>query len=133
MFSGLFNIGAWILISALMAQRPFVPVSGIPVQAEKIRYWPSIEFRLEGPIPNGYYDLCVTGNAICQVTPARDVQTDQTGAVTLTGERQSALAKVNVDVNRSIRPYSDGKDVWQVNPRRGDCKDYALSKKQRLI
>ena len=44
------------------------------------------------------------------------------------------LASVNSSVNRSIRPKDDGKlDKWQTNVRVGDCEDYALTKRARLL
>lgn len=48
---------------------------------------------------------------------------------------QSILASVNRSVNRSIRPKNDikGKDVWSLDPRSGDCEDYALTKRSHLM
>lgn len=47
---------------------------------------------------------------------------------------RSQLESVNRSVNRSIRPKNDrGKDVWAINVSAGDCEDYALTKRARLI
>lgn len=47
------------------------------------------------------------------------------------------LRRVNDDVNASIRPVSDRPgplgDVWSLAPRQGDCEDYAITKRHRLI
>ena len=46
------------------------------------------------------------------------------------------LRAVNASVNRSIRPVNDRPDqgdVWQVNVKSGDCEDFALTKRDRLI
>lgn len=43
------------------------------------------------------------------------------------------LDAVNRAVNRSIAPRSDIGDIWRVYPSRGDCEDYALTKKAELI
>lgn len=47
----------------------------------------------------------------------------------------STIKQVNLAVNRSIRPRNDpnGKDVWTLNPASGDCEDYVVSKRARLI
>jgi predicted transglutaminase-like cysteine proteinase len=45
------------------------------------------------------------------------------------------LRKVNERVNRSIHPKLDSvfEQVWRINPRSGDCKSYAVSKRHELI
>lgn len=43
------------------------------------------------------------------------------------------LQRINTKVNRSIRPIADKGDTWSVNVTRGDCEDYALTKRDQLI
>lgn len=44
------------------------------------------------------------------------------------------LNRVNRNVNASITPRSDERvDKWQLNGQYGDCEDYALTKRERLI
>ena len=43
------------------------------------------------------------------------------------------LNSVNRSVNASIRPVSDRTDTWSLNPKSGDCEDFALTKRSRLI
>jgi predicted transglutaminase-like cysteine proteinase len=45
------------------------------------------------------------------------------------------LNEVNRAVNSAIKPLNDtaGKDVWQLAPSQGDCEDYALTKRSKLI
>ncbi len=43
------------------------------------------------------------------------------------------LADVNSRVNGAIAPQRDGDDVWTPNASVGDCEDFALAKRQRLI
>jgi len=45
------------------------------------------------------------------------------------------MQSVNEEVNRSILPRDDppGTDVWDVSPTYGDCEDYAITKRKRLI
>ncbi|MBC6982574.1 transglutaminase-like cysteine peptidase [Caulobacter sp. 17J80-11] len=48
---------------------------------------------------------------------------------------QDLLRRVNAEVNRSIRYEAEppGQDVVRFGPRRGDCEDYAETKRIRLI
>jgi predicted transglutaminase-like cysteine proteinase len=56
-----------------------------------------------------------------------------TAQVTLTPNLLAVLKQVNHQVNRSIRPERDTTDVWELNPRSGDCEDYVLSKRSALV
>ena len=57
--------------------------------------------------------------------------------VTLTKARMAELVKVNRDVNRAIRPQENLNGVmaeeWLVAPREGDCNDYAVTKRHKLL
>ena len=53
-------------------------------------------------------------------------------------EQLAELASINLRVNREITPQEDGatggrRDEWVVDTTRGDCEDYALSKRKRLL
>jgi predicted transglutaminase-like cysteine proteinase len=43
------------------------------------------------------------------------------------------LGDVNTKVNRSIRGVDEATDQWDINVTSGDCEDYALTKRSRLI
>ena len=43
------------------------------------------------------------------------------------------LGDVNTAVNRSIRGVDEAMDQWDINVTSGDCEDYALTKRSRLI
>jgi len=43
------------------------------------------------------------------------------------------LRTVNSQVNAAIRPQANPRGGWKVNPSSGDCNDYALTKRSRLI
>ena len=48
------------------------------------------------------------------------------------------LVQVNLSVNRDIIPQADGTvggraDEWTLNATRGDCEDYVVQKRQRLL
>ncbi|MBB4294159.1 putative transglutaminase-like cysteine proteinase [Rhizobium leguminosarum] len=49
--------------------------------------------------------------------------------------RKSQLISVNTSVNHTIRPLNDkpGADVWSVDVTAGDCEDFALTKRKKLM
>lgn len=56
----------------------------------------------------------------------------------LTSIRWKQLQRINGEVNRSIRARPDrpgrgGGDVWSLAPKAGDCEDYVLTKRHRLM
>jgi predicted transglutaminase-like cysteine proteinase len=59
------------------------------------------------------------------------------GPLELTKARMAELQKVNRDVNRAIQPRenSDGvlAEQWLVAPHYGDCHDYAVTKRHKLL
>ncbi|GLR89082.1 hypothetical protein GCM10007857_57950 [Bradyrhizobium iriomotense] len=59
------------------------------------------------------------------------------GSVHLTEARWADLKEVNETVNRAIIPEPNAlgpaPEEWLIDPRRGDCNDYAVSKRHRLL
>ena len=59
------------------------------------------------------------------------------GPLRLTAERWAELARVNADVNHSITPKRDTEWLagqgWQISPKFGDCNDYAVTKRHKLL
>lgn len=54
--------------------------------------------------------------------------------VDLTPTKLGLLQSVNRRVNNSIEPYMpDGLETWVVNPEKGNCHDYAVTKRHELI
>lgn len=58
--------------------------------------------------------------------------------VFLTERRQQQLRDVNIAVNTAIEPRNDAiangfGDSWKLAPQAGDCEDYAITKRHRLI
>jgi predicted transglutaminase-like cysteine proteinase len=97
----------------------------------------SIGFGASAAVPVGYYQLCKKQNSVCIPTQGKNAHT-ASGAVVLTPALSKQLLSVNAEVNGSIRPETDMQqfgvaDRWSVSPRRGDCEDYALTKKARLL
>lgn len=82
--------------------------------------------------PIGAYQFCKEIPADCS-NPAGDQ-----GPLLLTEERWKTILKINYDVNSSITPMTD-MEVYGVEERwgyprtAGDCEDYALLKRKKLI
>ena len=95
----------------------------------------SITFGSKTGVPLGYFDLCKAHKSFCRLTRRSD-QID--GRVSLTKRKADQVMAVNAQVNRGIRSISDQAnhgvvDRWSISPRAGDCEDYALTKKKRLM
>lgn len=93
----------------------------------------SIVMRSAVPEPLGAYSLCYASPSHCRSRGARGLETAD-GAVRMDEKLWSVIQSVNLEVNRAIRPRRDGRtDVWQVGGRSGDCEDFALTKRDRLL
>jgi predicted transglutaminase-like cysteine proteinase len=90
------------------------------------------------PAPFGFIELCVRDSRVCSKVPARRVETHRNGAVVHSAARIEELIAVDRAVDRGIRPRRDRSingyaDRWQIGAREGDCEEYALEKRQRLL
>ncbi|MET4804751.1 transglutaminase-like cysteine peptidase [Bradyrhizobium sp. LB11.1] len=91
--------------------------------------------RFETPTlpPMAYTMFCLRYADECRARPMF-----RGGLVRLTGERWAILKQINQTVNRSINPdvgaeLSSGVEAWLINPDRGDCNDYAVTKRHELL
>jgi predicted transglutaminase-like cysteine proteinase len=112
------------------------PLAATPIQqiggAGVVRFGPVT------PTPRGYYELCKRQYGVCRASRARGVATTVTGAVVLTDKGHRDLVAINAGVNRGMRSQSDRSrygvaDRWAVGGASGDCEDFALAKRMRLI
>ena len=73
--------------------------------------------------PNGFYDMCAVSADECRPVAA-------TRSLDL-----AEVERINRAVNGEIRPEVEpaGVDVWRIGPRNGDCDDYVMTKRHRLI
>jgi len=83
--------------------------------------------------PKAFYSFCGSNPGECSRKNSKAGK-----SVKMTPERWGELNSVNRTVNRSVREVSDmmtagRKDVWQLPDAKGDCEDFALLKRQRLI
>ena len=82
--------------------------------------------------PYGFMEFCRRMPEECRKT------TTEAGRLSLTPERLNELDTVNSAINREIEPASDMEmygrsEYWTIPTTRGDCEDYALLKRKRLI
>lgn len=89
------------------------------------------EFRVTRA-PSGYLEFCRRSPGDCARNRARS------GRVVMNGRRWSELNSVNGRVNRAVRPTTDEQlygvpELWVYPDRFGDCEDYVLLKRKRLI
>lgn len=82
--------------------------------------------------PIGFIEFCIRNPGECSEVTAMP------RPVTLTPQRLTELDTVQWEVNRQVRPREDldqyGKaEYWNYPGRFGDCEDYALEKRRRLI
>ena len=89
-----------------------------------------IGFGETSGVPRGYYDYCVRVPGACHLS-AGVMTTTHDGSVVMTGATMAQITKVNAAVNAAIRPAL--RDDWTPGMPEGDCKDFAMTKRQRLI
>ena len=90
--------------------------------------------RFEAPTlpPMAYTQFCLRYQNECRVKPMF-----RGGLIRLTPKRWADLDEVNHIVNREIIPERNelglAGETWLINPNRGDCNDYAVSKRHELL
>lgn len=83
--------------------------------------------------PFAYIQFCVKNPWDCAEHKGT-VPVGRAGRVVLTATLRKQLADVNRQVNAAIKPRPDaGPDTWSADVRFGDCEDYALTKRRRLL
>lgn len=78
--------------------------------------------------PFAFVSFCVAHGEECRDDNRADT-------LVLTPLLLRELRRVNFQVNRDIKPENDvaGHDEWSINVQRGDCEDYVLTKRSRLV
>ena len=76
--------------------------------------------------------------AFCRSQPTQCLADGAAQPVRLDAERWRQLVAVNGEINRLISPATDlehhgVEELWTLPTSRGDCEDYVLLKRQRLI
>lgn len=125
-------------VAALIAGVCFAPAEGaiagmigMPMQLRAVIQ--RIKFDTPTLAPMKYTEFCLRYADECVVKPVRF----RGGPVKMNDERWNQLLAVNTDVNEAILPqYNYGGlagEIWLISPNRGDCNDYAVTKRHQLI
>jgi len=117
-------------LKALLAGLLAAAIAIGPAQAQSAVQISKIRFGQPSAMPNGYYELCVAYPDLCRMR-AGQIPVTKDGSVTLTIAVMDQLQSVNISVNAAIRPSH--RDAWTPGEAVGDCKDFAMTKRQRLI
>lgn len=98
-------------LKALLAGAAFAAamISALPAQAS---------------LPPGMRSFCAANSAECVSGPA---------AASYSPQLASVMRVINSRVNHAIRFQDDVRDQWALNPKAGDCEDYAITKRSELI
>ncbi len=83
--------------------------------------------------PLGSLYFCKQNPNQCVTRSARGI-TAHKGAIVLDAKSIATINAINRSVNRSMRPLAERfGDRWEIGTRSGDCEDYALTKRDKLI
>ena len=92
-----------------------------------------IQFNVPVLAPMAHTMFCLQYPSDCRVRKI----VFRGGAVKLTAERRAELERVNNEVNRAIIPERNVEGLagekWLISPRSGDCNDYAVTKRHKLL
>lgn len=80
--------------------------------------------------PLSFVQFCMSYDRECAE------QGEPDAVIRLTPETLSQIERVNREVNRGIRPVSKhgtALEKWTISPASGDCNDYAVTKRHRLV
>jgi predicted transglutaminase-like cysteine proteinase len=121
-------MGLWKRAPLLAAA--VIAVWGFATPAESAGSFMKTGGRTTQPI--GHYEFCQTYKQECQQKTSRQPP------VELTRQLWSAMVKINNEVNTSVMPVTDmglwgREEVWSYPNGAGDCEDYALEKRRRLM
>lgn len=109
--------------------------------ASPIGLEPSVPRAYDGArkaAPMAFLEFCMHYASNCAPKRGRAGEVTRSGALKASAGRFGELLTINSAVNREIRPVSDAsqygvRDRWRIGVSRGDCEDYALEKRRRLI
>ncbi|RXT47726.1 transglutaminase-like cysteine peptidase [Bradyrhizobium betae] len=118
-------IASWCLAAAPAAAGLLGSTIGLRPLIQRIK------FDAPALPPMAFNRFCHRYEAECRSRPLF-----RGGPVQLTPERLKDLKQVNEAVNRDIvaaRLDNEAEEAWVLNPARGDCNDYAVTKRHELL
>lgn len=71
----------------------------------------------------------------CDNAADQCVRIGDRNTIELTKQKRTELQRINSEINSAIAYVGEleGQDEWKLNPASGDCDDYAVTKRQRLL
>jgi len=92
-----------------------------------------IRFGTPSLAPMAFLRFCIRYPQECDIRGA----VDRADVVSLTETLMTELLEVNREVNRKIRPRKktsdDSSQEWLLSPHEGNCTDYAVTKRHKLL
>lgn len=134
--AGLVGLAAYFGLGALAKASPSakslasMEYDGAAVFSGGLNHISKIAFGDVRGVPNGYFDYCSRSPQGCRSRAGAKAAT-RDGSVFLTGAAMAQLGSVNAAVNAAIHPAY--RNDWTPGQPSGDCKDFAMTKRQRLI
>lgn len=119
-----FKLATMIALSAVMVASSSAPIYAATNSRDVIQTRRLVESGA-ARAPLGFQIFCLTNKSHCRGGGR--------SSVAFSDALLKKLNSVNRSVNRSIRPRRDRGDVWSINVKSGDCEDYVLTKRSRLI
>lgn len=83
-----------------------------------------IAFPAQAETPSSYMQFCA--RHISECAPGAGVEVSWNAV-------KDRVTRINASVNRSMTWRPDVGDVWKIGGKSGDCEDFALTKRSRLI
>ena len=127
MSSNYSRMAAWVC-AGLVACVPITPAEAVQPPAKDGR---TIAAERPARAPLAHIRFCAHHPDQCEPSSGRIARLSDREALAL-------LDTINRQVNRSIVPRPDTRvrglaDEWRINVRQGDCEDYVLEKRKRLL
>ncbi|MBC8129220.1 MAG: transglutaminase-like cysteine peptidase [Rhizobiaceae bacterium] len=89
--------------------------------------------RAESGLREGIHALAPFAFIRFCVENPEDCRPGQSDVARWDGATKALVSETNAHVNRRIRPVNDRRETWSVDVVRGDCEDFALTKRRELI
>lgn len=103
-----------------------LPLAGLNRSIPPTRPQPHLVARRETLPPFAFVKFCAQ-------QPDQCARQGDDGIVILTGEKRAFLQRINFEINNEITYTSEDAEEWKVSVREGDCEDFAMTKRQRLL
>jgi len=91
-----------------------------------------IRFETPSLAPMAYTQFCLKYPRECRTT-----RQFRGGPIKLSADRTNEMTRVNLAVNARIAPQANRQGLagerWLIDPDRGDCNDYAVTKRHELL